>query len=424
MKNLKHPKTNNFKTLSMASIGAMFECYDFMICVFLASYLMKIFFAGNSLLGIFAIFTIAFFTRPLGGIFWSHLGDKYGRKLVFSISMASMIIPTLAIAIFPTHISPTLNTYGFILLRALQGFLVGGEFSGGVTFIAEIAPKNKRGAWVAFFMAVLTVGTLLASGVNLALQYLLDSKSILEWGWRIPFVFSIFLVLVSIYIRSMVQETDLFSKAVKNQQIIKLPLLNLLTNNLSLVISGFIITCCSATGLTTLYTFLPQILKTIQGINQTHILYLTTIGLTVLCVLMPVFGFLSDKLGRRNLFLAGMLGSTFGFAMFRFGLQYANFNLLLIAMIISSIAFAAVNGIYCVAISELFPTNIRFTGVAISYTLGYSICGGLLPIIYLKHMTETKTFLLPTLTIGLFTILYALICWPKHSNHHLRELPN
>lgn len=401
------------KTLAMASVGAIFESYDFMICVFLSSVLIKVFYADHQFEGIFAIFTIAFFSRPLGGIFWGHLGDRYGRKKVFSITMLLLVVPTLLIALFPVHqVSVMTAGISFAVLRFLQGFLVGGEFPGGVTFIAEIAKAKTRGLFIAIFMSALTVGTLLASLVSLALNISMTNDQILAWGWRFPFILSIVLVIIAIYIRKQVKETTFFCKLAERKAIIRMPFLELVCTEPKLIFYGFILTCASAIGLTTIYTFLPQLLKFTHIFTLRDTLYLTTLGSLILCIAMPFFGYLSDKYKRKSVLILSQFGVTLSFALFVIASYTGSFILLLLGMLLISIFFAGVNANYCVILSEQFPTNIRYSGVALCYTMAYSICGGALPLLYL-HVAKFEPHLF--LPCGLFCLisLFCLIIFSK-----------
>ena len=399
-------KNSPVKIISMASIGALFECYDFMICAFLSGILIKIFYANNQVFGVFSIFTIAFFARPLGGLFWSHLGDRYGRQKVFSWTMLLLVIPTILIAIFPVNlVSIGVSSYSFMVLRFLQGFLVGGEFPGGVTFIAEIAPPKKRGLIIAIFMAFLTAGTLLASLVSLSLNYFLNEAQIFAWGWRLPFILNLILIIIAIYIRRKVSETPFFNAIQHKKALSKMPILDLLKNYPYLVFVGFIITCCSACGIVTLYTFLPQLLKITHHFNGQQVLNLTTLGTFILCLAMPIAGIWSDRLGRQPIFIYGLIGTLISWYLFAMALYQDNYLLALIAMFITSLFFAGVNANYCVILSEQFPTRVRYSGVAFCYTSAYSLCGGILPLIYLYYKNTPLLIMIPGLCFGLLLIL-------------------
>ncbi|MBY0379008.1 MAG: MFS transporter, partial [Burkholderiales bacterium] len=383
---------NQLKVLSIASIGALFECYDFMICAFMSNILIKLFFSGNIWLGVFAIFTVAFIARPLGGIFWGHLGDKIGRKKVFSLTMILLVIPTLLIAIFPLNLSKEITISGFIILRFLQGFLVGGEFPGGVTFIAEIVSSKNRATLVSSFLTLLTVGTLLASFVSFILFRIFSVEQVESWAWRLPFLLSIVLVLTAIYIRKKVQETIFFTGLTNRKGIIKVPLFELFSNHLFAIFSGLIIACLAAFGLTTLYVFFPSIIKLNPFISQQTALGLTTIGSLVLIIFMPIWGILADKFSRKTILLISSLLLLVCLRLISVAIIQNSYTMLLIMMVLASVAFAGINTVYCPMLSELFPTSVRFSGVALCYTVAYSICGGLLPLVYLSMPELTKYF--------------------------------
>lgn len=395
------------KLFITAGIGAALECYDFMICAFMASTLITLFFPTESFLGLFSIFTIAFFSRPLGGIFWGHLGDRYGRKRVFSLTMLLLVFPTLGIALFPVHfVSAGVAASGFIILRFLQGFLVGGEFSGGVTFIAEIATSERRGATVASFMMALTIGTLLASLVTFVLHSIFSNAVILEWVWRIPFFISIILIIVAVYIRKKIQETPFFQSLTKRADISRFPVRDLFQNHFISVLKGFTLTCASAMSLVTWYLYFPQLFKNYSVFNTSNILFLTTLGTFLLCVAMPFAGMLADRFGRKIIFLTSMWLLTVALGLLYAALQCKSFALLTVTMIVASICFSGVNANYCVFLSELFPTRVRFSGVAVCYNFGYALCGGVLPLLYAHFSTSFGVLTLPIL----FSIAISFLC--------------
>lgn len=398
------------KVVAIASIGALFECYDFMICVFMSSILIKVFYASNQLDGIFAIFTVAFFSRPLGGIFWGHLGDSYGRKKVFSLTMLLLVVPTMLMALFPVHhVSIVIAGISFAVLRFLQGFLVGGEFPGGVTFIAEIASAKNRGLLISIFMSSLTGGTLLASSVSLILNIYMDNTTIIDWGWRLPFVLSVILVLVAVYIRSKVKETPFFCNIQERKMISQVPVLDLIRNYPKPIFYGFIVTCASAAGITTIYTFLPQLLKFNNIFTLRETLSLTTVGTLILCMAMPLLGYISDRYSRKMVFVLSQFGVFICFGLFILASYTGSFKLLIMGMVLVSLLFAGINANYCVILSELFPTNVRYSGVAICYTLAYSMCGGGLPLMYLNETKYEHHLFLPWLIFGLLSLGSLLI---------------
>lgn len=405
--NVANNRNNYIKSLSASSIGALFECYDFMICAFLAPTLTKLFFHGNTWWGVFAIFSIAFFSRPLGGLFWGYLGDIYGRKKAFSSSMILLSIPTLLIALFPLHLFSLFQSgVLFALLRFAQGFFVGGEFPGGVVFVAESSKSSARGFNIAIFMSALTGGTLLASLSALILNLSLSPEQIHDFGWRIPFLFGLVLVFVAIYIRKKVHETPFFTELLKNKAAYKNPLIQLVKNNKSQLLNGLLLVFCSASGLTTLYVFFPQLMNK-TNFSSSQILLLTTLGSIILCVFMPLMGWLSDRISRKILFITGLFGLIAGWVIIICGYYVFSIPILLIGMSCASLAFSLINGTYCALLSELFPTTVRYSGVAFCYSFGYSLCGGLLPLLYNCGSTQLMKMFIPLVVFLVLLILQA-----------------
>lgn len=390
------------KLFLISSTGSFFECYDFMICVFLTKYISQIFFTSNFTLATFSIFTVAFAARPSGGVFWGYLGDKYGRKKVFSFSMNMILVPTLLIAVFPTGFSHNLNMIGFIILRFMQGFIVGGEFAGGVTIVHEIAPKNRIATWLAIYVGFLGAGTLVASLTVLTLEQIYTPQEIIDFAWRIPFILSLFLIIITIQLRKHLFETPFFSALQKFNKILDNPILEIIKYHKLKLFKGFIATCFGAAVLTTFSTYLPEI---IINIPHKRVMLLSSESLLIIIALTYFYGRLADRFNQDKIFIVSGILSIFTLIIFMNN-KIDSFPAYLIMITVISIANAGTNLLYPAVISQLFPTNVRFTGVAICYTMGFTVCAGILPLLYSLDLAMVRTLQFPIIVFSVLFILF------------------
>jgi MFS family permease len=250
---------------------------------------------------------------------------------------------------------------------------------------------------------------------------LFNEHDILVWAWRLPFLLSVVLIFIAIYIRRTVAETSFFTIINEQKQILATPLIFLIKHYPFLLICGITITSISAFGITTLYVFMPNILKMNSLLISSQTLFaIIAIGTLILMIFMPLWGIIADKFGRKVTLVTSIILLLLCFTYITFVLKTA--AAFYWFMILSSIAFAGVNAIYCPILSELFPTNIRFSGVALCYTCAYSICGGILPLIYLAFPQNTRTFHLPLIILFILFVMFSC-CWkiiPEYKNHELK----
>jgi MFS family permease len=386
-----------------ASLGTLFEWYDFYLYGSLAVFFGGLFFPpGNDtaqLLASLATFGAGFGVRPLGALVFGHLGDLIGRKYTFLVTMVTMGLATALTGLLPSYASWGLfATTLLVLLRLLQGLALGGEYGGAATYVAEHVPDGKRGYYTAFIQTTATLGFFLSMGVIGSTRLFFGEASFKEWGWRVPFLLSFVLLVVSVYIRTRMQESPLFSKMKSEGKGSKNPLKDSFTKpeNLRYVLIALFGATAGQgvvwyTGQFYALTFLQSALK----IDWKTAYILVSIALLLTTPLFLVFGRLSDRIGRKKIILGGCLLGALTYvpiymAMKHFanpnGLPKAdpneiNYVAMVILLTLQMVYVCMVYGPIAAFLVELFPTKIRYTSMSLPYHLGNGWFGGFLPLI-------------------------------------------
>lgn len=391
------------RVILAASLGTLFEWYDFYLYGSLAVFFGGLFFpTGNDtaqLLGSLATFGAGFGVRPLGAVVFGHLGDLVGRKYTFLVTMASMGLSTALIGLLPTYAGVGLAaTALLVFLRLLQGLALGGEYGGAATYVAEHVPDDKRGYYTSYIQTTATLGFFLSMGVIGTTRVVVGEEAFKQWGWRAPFLLSFVLLGVSVYIRMKMSESPLFARLKKSGNASTNPLKESFTNPVNLryvLIALFGATAGQGvvwyTGQFYALTFLQASLK----IHWRTAYLLVSIALAVTTPLFIVFGRLSDRIGRKKIMLAGcLLGATTYIPIYMalkhvsnpHGLPAADpaqINHVAVVLLLSlqMVYVCMVYGPIAAFLVELFPTRIRYTSMSLPYHLGNGWFGGFLPLI-------------------------------------------
>jgi len=391
------------RVLVAASLGTLFEWYDFYLYGSLAIFFGGLFFpSGNDtaqLLASLATFGAGFGVRPLGAVVFGYLGDLVGRKYTFLITMATMGLSTALVGLLPTYEQVGIAaTVALVLLRLLQGLALGGEYGGAVTYVAEHVPDGKRGYYTSFIQTTATLGLFLSLGVIGATRLYVGEAAFREQWWRLPFLLSFLLLAVSLYIRLKMAESPLFAKLKKSGRVSRNPLKESFTNRENLryvLIAIFGATAGQGVVWYTGQFYALTFLQSVLHIAWQDAYLMVSIALALGTPFFVVFGALSDKLGRKNLMIASCALAALTYipiymAMKHFsnpaGLPAADpaqinwavmIALLFIQMIYVCMVYAPI-GAFLV---ELFPTRIRYTSMSVPYHLGVGWFGGFLPLI-------------------------------------------
>lgn len=369
-------------------VGNVLEWYDFALFGFMAPILSPLFFPAEdryaSLLATYGVFAIGFLMRPLGGIFFGHIGDRLGRKKALEWSVLLMAISTTLLGLLPTHaqvglVAPLLLT----LMRMAQGFSVGGEFIGSISFLGEHAPADRRGFFGSWSATSASLGNLLGSGVAALTQYAVPADDLATWGWRAPFVCSVVLGLLGLWIRSGVEESPQFKQSAAEGDVVRAPLTVALRENRRGILITAGLTLMFSVGFYLPWVWLPTWMATIRPdpLPLAEALTINTIAMAVLLAAQPVFGALSDKIGRRPVMIVGSVALAVSiYPLFVVLSSAAEWNDLGGLIVIALLA-SAVTGAAPAAFVELFPTHTRYSGIAVGYNGTQAVLGGTTPFI-------------------------------------------
>ncbi len=378
--------SNRIKAIVGGSIGNLVEWYDWYAYAAFAIYFSASFFPNGDqtaqLLNTAGIFAVGFLMRPIGGWLFGSIADKIGRKKAMTLSVLLMSFGSLLIALTPTYQSIGVAAPLILLIaRLLQGLSVGGEYGVSATYLSEMVTPNRRGFYSSFQYVTLIGGQLAALGIQLILQkFILSEADLHSWGWRIPFVIGAALAIVALYLRRSLHETDAFqqSKQPADNQILKKEgsLKELLQHPKALlVVVG--LTLGGTLAFYTYTTYMQKFLVNTVHLTKQESTLISFVSLFIFACLQPLFGLLSDKIGRKPLLLGFGIAGTLGTVPLLQGLSGAEnmweaFVYLIVALMIVS-GYTSINA---VVKAELFPTHIRALGVGLPYAITVAVFGG------------------------------------------------
>jgi metabolite-proton symporter len=427
-------RTNIVKVVAASMAGTTVEWYDFFLYGVAAALVFnEVFFpalgpaAGT--VAAFATFAIGFVARPLGGLVFGHYGDKLGRKTLLVISLLMMGIATFLIGLLPG--AATIGVAApilLIVLRLVQGFAIGGEWGGAVLIVSEHGDPARRGYWASWPQAGVPFGQLLANGLLFLLAAVQDEASFLAWGWRIPFLLSAVLVLIGLYIRLSVEESPIFKEAqakaaeaaaAGEKQVV--PIVDVFrryprevftamgarfAENVSYYIFTIVIT-----------SYMTQRLD----VSSSFVLGAVMIGAFVHLVTIPVWGALSDRYGRKPIYLLGAAGVGVWAFVFIALLDTGNFALTTLAVIGGLVFHGAMYGPQAAFLSELFGTKVRYSGTSVGYQLASVVAGGLAPIVAVALYTSFDSGYAVAVYVALSALL-TLVAVASYGETRQRDL--
>ncbi|SCW50296.1 MFS transporter [Mucilaginibacter sp. NFR10] len=403
------------KSIIGGSLGNLVEWYDWYAYTAFSLYFSDAFFPSDNqtvqLLNTAGIFAIGFLMRPIGGWVMGTFADKRGRKTALTFSVLLMSVGSLIIAITPGY--KTIGVAAPILLvlaRIIQGLSVGGEYGTSATYLSEMATKKHRGFYSSFQYVTLIMGQLLALGVLVLLQRaFLSEKQLHDWGWRIPFGIGAILAVTTMYLRRSLQESASFDKESKKADALN-GTIKALTKHPKAVFTVIGLTIGGTLAFYTFTTYMQKFLVNTSGFSKSAATLISTLTLAVFMVIQPLFGLLSDKVGRKPLLIGfGILGTLCTIPIMTLLSHtkdvWVAFALILCALVIVS-GYTSINA---VVKAELFPANVRALGVGFPYAIAVSLFGGTAEYIALWFKNEHHAqwfYWYVTVCIGLSLVLY------------------
>lgn len=383
--------TDRRRVVFATVVGTTVEWYDFFIYAQAAGLVFAtVFFQpagpGFALILSFLTVGLSFLFRPLGAFLAGHFGDKYGRKTVLMWTLILMGVATALVGVLPTYAAiGVLAPILLIFLRILQGISAGGEWGGAVLMAVEHAPKKKRGLFGASPQIGVPIGLLLASGMMALMALIAPGDQFLEWGWRIPFLFSVILIFVGHYIRRRVEESPVFVEIAERRQATKTPILQLFRRHaLLVVIAAFVFAGNNAAGYMSTGGYIQNYATNPDGplgLERGPVLLAVTGASVGWLVFTWLSGWLSDIIGRRNTYIFGWVALAIGAIVLFPLVNTGEIWLLFLGLLILTVGLGFTYGPQAALYAELFPASVRFSGVSISYAIGAILGGAFAPTI-------------------------------------------
>jgi len=383
--------TAKSRTLLAGAIGNVLEWYDFAIYGYFAPVFAQNFFPSDdriaSLLAAFGVFAAAYMMRPLGGIIFGHLGDRFTRKRALTVSVVVMALSTFSMGLLPTH--ATLGAAApvvLLVLRLLQGISVGGEFTTSIVLLVEQSAPDRRGfvgSWSCFGASS---GILLGSAVGSLVNGLLEPDAVASWGWRIPFLLGIVLGMIALYLRMGLPDEP----AAPALRVVRLPLVEAFVTEWRGIIRCFVINIGFGVSFYMVFIYLATYLQQIDAMHASKALEINTASMIVMLALIPLVGMMSDRLGRKRVLAASLIGLiVLAWPLFRL-LDSSATPLILLGQVGLAVLVAGYSGTIPALMVEMFPGRVRCTALSLSYNLALGIVGGTTPLvaIYLIHRTS------------------------------------
>ena len=387
-----------------SGLGTMIEWYDFYIFGSLAAVMSALLFPGKDptwdLIKTWALFATGFLVRPFGALVFGRIGDLIGRKYAFLVTLTVMGLSTFLIGLLPTYASiGILAPIILLILRLLQGLALGGEYGGAAVYVAEHVPDNKRGYYTSFIQITATLGLFVSLAVVLGVKHYMADADWKAWGWRIPFLLSIFLVAMSLYIRLKLKESPLYASLKSQGKTSLAPLKESFGNWANFKIVLLVLLGATAGQGIVWYTGQFYALSFLQSVMKVDIVKASTIVAIAILFGMPfftVFGALSDKIGRLKIMMAGNLlaAATYWLiypTMVRITPDPKNPPMVMLTLLvfIQVIYVTMVYGPIAAFLIEAFPARIRYTSFSLPYHIGNGWFGGTLPLIAAFLAAET-----------------------------------
>jgi MHS family proline/betaine transporter-like MFS transporter len=411
---------SSHRALLAGIVGNILEWYDFALYGYFARLFGELYFPAAqpiaSTMAAWGVFLGSFLMRPLGALWFGHLGDKVGRKRALELSVLLMAGPTLLLACLPTYdtlgvTAPVLLT----LLRLLQGVSVGGEYTSSVSFMIEHAPAHRRGLHGSLGTCGAIIGILLGSLAATSVQAWLPAAAVRSYGWRLPFLLGSLVALVALYVRRHLHETPSFEALRARGQIAANPLAEAFTDRWRAMLHAAFLYALGSAMFYIVYFYLATHLTQVHGIAPATAQGTTSLSLLVLAVGLPAAAHLSDRIGRRPVLLLGCLGTAL-LAVPLFGLIDTPATALGAQLLLTLVA-SLVMGPIPATLTELFPARTRFSGFSIGYNASLALFGGTAPLLATWLVGRTGDPVAPAYYLAACALISALASLRVRDSH-------
>lgn len=374
------------RTIIASTIAIILEWYSFSVFGFYALILSELFFPftneTTAILSTFMIFALSFLFRPLGSVIIASIGDRIGRKNAFILTVILMTFPTVLIGLLPTYQSIGIAaTVLLIILRIGQALSVGGERSATLSLFTELAPPNLKGLYGSMSLFGTTSGILLASAVCGLVSNSMNEQELLNWGWRIPFLLGAVSGIAALFLRKIVEESEIFAKLVDSGETSKSPIKESLIQHWRAVLVVLSATIMFAVSFYLIFIYIITFGIRFGGMPLSQILNINTMDLAIITVFLPISAYLSDRIGRKPSLITGCAGMiVVGFFLFT---TFAGDNLThkIIVQLVGGLFMVLFAGAFAPFMVESFPTRVRMSGISLGNVIGFSVFGGSAPLV-------------------------------------------
>ncbi|WP_200858840.1 MFS transporter [Bhargavaea cecembensis] len=418
------------RVLIASLVGSSIEWFDYFLYGTVAALVFNtMFFVSEDpsigLILAYASFALSFFIRPLGGVIFSHIGDRIGRKKTLVLTLSLMGIATFAMGLLPTYYAigiwaPIL----LITLRLIQGLGIGGEWGGAMLLAVEYAPKEQRGFFGSVPQMGVTIGMVLGT-LALSVMTLLPEDAFMSWGWRVPFLLSALLVIFGLWIRKGIEETPSFKKVQAEGSVPKVPLVHTLKHHWREVLIAVGAKVVETAPFYIFGTFVVSYATSNVGHTNSEVLNAVMVATIITTILIPIMGKLSDKVGRKPLYIWGAFGMIlFAFPYFWMLHEGSNIMMFLATIIGLGIIWAPITAVLGTMFSEIFSAEVRYTGITLGYQIGAAVAGGTAPLIATALLMQFNNSYVPVALYIIFTAVVSLVAiWAvrDRSNQQLDE---
>lgn len=406
-----------FKAVFAGSIGNALEWFDYGLYGYFASIISSQFFASQdpvtALMLAFIVFGVGFVMRPIGGLIFGHYADRVGRRNVLTWTVMLMGLSTFVVGILPTYAQ--VGVLAPILLavcRLLQGISTGGEWGSCMSFLAEYATPYNRGFIVSWSQFSIAVGLLLGSGSGAVLSSLLSPEDMNAWGWRLPFLSGILIAFYGLYIRRKIDETPVFKGCEDAQTLVQTPLKTVLKHHKRETILSFGIVIGWTISYWIIMAYMPTYISKVLKFPLSVGLSFNTFLIIVFMLAIPFTGMLADRIGRKPVMLGSVLGLiVLGYPVFYLMSTTESPAMFLLGLVVLAVLEAMLCGGATVYMTEIFPTHIRCSAIAIGYNIAVACFGGTAPFVSTWLISVTGSNLAPTyyLIAGALVTLLVLV---------------
>ncbi|WP_226087804.1 MFS transporter [Mesobacillus sp. S13] len=408
-------KKTTWRVLIASLVGSSIEWFDYFLYGTMAALVFnQLFFVNEDptvgLLLAYASFALSFFIRPFGGIIFSHIGDRIGRKKTLVLTLSLMGAATFAMGILPTYqaigvAAPII----LITLRLIQGLGIGGEWGGALLLATEYAPAERRGFFGSIPQMGVTIGMVMGT-LALWLMSLLPEQQFMSWGWRVPFIFSALLVVFGLWIRKGIDETPEFKEVQQKGEIPKLPIVDTLRYYWKEVLITIGAKVVETAPFYIFSTFIVSYATSTLGFSRSAVLGSVMVSTVITTILIPIMGSLSDRIGRKKLYIAGTVAMmAFAFPYFWMIHQGSVLMLVLATIIGLGIIWAPITAVLGTMFSEIFDAKVRYTGVSLGYQIGAAVAGGTAPLVATALLAAFDNSYVPVALYIMFTAVVSLI---------------